>query len=82
MEKIIFLRQDAYKTQCAVVKENRTWEQTRQQVTRLINNRPTGRQMNIISDVSHRTQWALEADGRMPPFIVKTGVKLIKKEKI
>lgn len=38
--------------------------------------------MNRIMEIFHKTEYALEADERIPRYIIRAGVKLIKKEEL
>ena len=38
--------------------------------------------MNRIMEIFHKTENALEADERIPQYIIRAGVKLIKKEEL
>lgn len=82
MERITFLRENAWRPESVLIKKQRTWEQTRQQFSRLIKYEPDGHMMNRIMEIFHKTEYALEADERIPRYIIRAGVKLIKKEEL
>lgn len=79
MQKIIFIRREAYRPQSVLVREGRTMEETTSQFCRLTRYEPNGHRMNQIQDAYHRTFCALHATGR-GGNTVKPMVKLLKVE--
>lgn len=84
MEKITYIHPGAFRGKSAVVRKNRTIEETKAQASRLVilAMETTGDlHMNRIFDTKGRVEKALEADGRKR-FGVLHGVKLVCKETI
>lgn len=79
-EVVTFIRTNAYRSEKITVRKDRTYQKTREQISRMINTVPTGHWMNRITEIGHKTEWALEALGKTPRFIVKSGVRLLKTE--
>ena len=79
MQKVTFIRQEAFRPQQVKVREDRTMDETKKQLSRLIGYEPNGHRMNQIRDVYHRTFWALHATGR-GGYTMDPMVKLLKVE--